>query len=90
MKGMELQALLCVGCLLDVEKEGRDWVGRLEVGGYTPWVRESVCKRMKGKGLRRHGCVGFGDGCVVTSCKTLQLEGGATSPVFCKGCIYGR
>jgi hypothetical protein len=28
MKGMKLQTLLCVGCLLPVEKAGRSWVQR--------------------------------------------------------------
>jgi hypothetical protein len=32
---MELRALLCVACLLAVEKEGSDWVGRPGLGFFS-------------------------------------------------------
>jgi hypothetical protein len=41
MKGMELLALLRVGCLLGVEKRGSDWVGR------KPWIPPGVFPQLQ-------------------------------------------
>ena len=53
---MELRALVCVRCLLGVEKVGRDWVGEGEVkeveevkeieevrGSAVGWMGEEIC-----------------------------------------------
>src|SRR5579859_7502831 len=51
-------------------------------GGCTPGVTESVRKSVRRLGLRAFLRVQCGDVCVVTSCKTLSLEGGTPSPGF--------
>src|SRR5208283_911669 len=58
------------------DEEG--WRGR----GYTPGVTESVWKCVRRLGLWAMVRDQFGGLCVVTSCKTLCLEGGTPSPGF--------
>jgi hypothetical protein len=60
MKGMELQALLCVRCLLGVEKVGRDWATEDEVKGVTE-VKEIEEVRERAVGWMEEEICGFGE-----------------------------